>query len=751
MASRFSTRATSDEYSAGDNVSLRGHFGTTRFENRDTGFVIGTFKPKDGEDVVCKGVIAGYAEGQTYMLDGTVVDDKTWGIQVNITRCIPVPPSDAEEMVAFLANCGVRGCGPATAKKIVKTFGDDTRDVLNNHAERLAEVHGVNAKLLGRLADELPKQLPKAEAIEFFCSHGISMSVVNAIISEYGARAKSVVSENPYVLTKIRGFAFTRADQLAMKLGVKMDAPNRLQAGITATVRWYCLNQGHTLVPKRVIMPVIYEKLGLDQEVTGDKVEKALADLVDAKRIVIVDDNLQLPFLHNSEESILKSLRYDISSTRPMVSEQKLADAMEAAQEDAPFRMTDEQSEAVRKAYTCRISLLTAAAGSGKSACMRFVTQTAEMLHIPFVLCSPTGRAAKNLSESCTPVGHEPLPAYTLHRALCIRVNQSDDTDMFSDDVMKTEESSSDASDAFRRARIVLCDETSMLDTQMAALLLRKCKGKNLVLIGDPNQLPSIGPGSVLDDMMHCDDIPATRLTRVFRQAEGSPVIAAANAVLAWQDPCDVSGIEFHECADSDVPATLERYVFPRIRDEKLGFQDIAFMSPMKTRTACSGVNGLNGFLRPVLNKSFVDVGEDDWKMQTGDFVSQRKNNYDVEHYNGDQGVVSGIGDKGEVHVEFFDDPDSDVIYDANEVNDNLMLAYASTIHRYQGSQCPTVVMVLTDSHYVMCNRNLLYTGITRAQERLILVGNETAFSRAAKNKKETLRYTGLKGMSLRA
>ena len=246
--------------------------------------------------------------------------------------------------------------------------------------------------------------------------------------------------------------------------------------------------------------------------------------------------------------------------------------------------------------------------------------------------------------------------------------------------------------------------------------------------------------------MLACPDIPCVRLSKVFRQADGSPIIMAANAVLEGRDPCVIPGVEFHECADEDVLKTIDEFVVPRIRQEGLGYQDIAFMSPMKKRTTTSGVDALNAHLRPIMNRRFKDDGKGNLKLQAGDFVTQTKNNYQVDCFNGDQGVISRIEGK-DVHITFFDSTEDDVTYSIGEAKQNVMLAYASTIHRYQGSQCDTVVLVMTDAHFIMCTRNLLYTGITRAAKRIILIGNESAFKRAAKNAKAMKRTTGLQGM----
>lgn len=1142
-----SMKAKSDCFQAGEQVELKGHFISTRFKNDETGFVIGTFRPDDKsyEDIVAKGTIVGYMEGVPYVLEAKVVDDKTWGIQLNVSNATREVPTDRDGAAMFLAGCGVKGVGAATARKIANALGDDALEKLRNDPDCLDSVKGVGIKVKQRLKEEIPLKLVNAEAIAFFTEHGFSQAVIRTLIARYGGNAKAVVERNPYVLTKVRGFAFTRADQIAMKLGVKLDDPNRIDAGIIATLRWCCAKDGHTLMPRESLLAVVYEKIGLDPLLSSGKVVESLERLLQNGNLIEVEQGIQLPYLYKAENQIKNAIVDASKTSRSLLKPDVVREEAAKAQASLGFDATDEQLEAVYNVFLRNVSVLTGGAGAGKAllnstdmwcfdpksqtmflrsmgdlevgdfvfdengkptkiigvypqgmcdvykvtfddqreilcnkehiwrvsqsyhknhkepwawkdmtvaemlesgiytndprphrnygskfsvpmnkavelpernfsippyvmgtllgdgcctekaftissseeniikevaarigaagyrrnpnnyswdfcatekqieemkedigystrpygkarlqtkfilrdfpqlmwekaerkeipneyffgsieqrweliqglmdtdgsisgdtrynvsfsskskslinnlrqllfslgigstiksydrsghikraagkiyvrngieytlhikvpnsmkpmffrnamikvkraaeaaaaplkrrkyeaakikaieklgyraemTCIevdspshlycagrdfivthnttsqKIIVNIAERLGIPFVLCSPTGRAAKNLSESCTQKGHAPVPAYTLHRALSIMVGDSNDKEFFADDVMQSNENAqlTEANAAFKRAKIVLCDEASMIDTQMAALLLKKSKGKHLLLIGDPNQLPSVGVGAFLNDMLMCRDVPSTRLTKIFRQAADSPVIVAAHAVLRGEDPCDTDGIEFHECMDDDVQETIRKFVLPRIKDEHLGFKDIAFMSPMKVRTKTSGTNGLNEFLRPTLNPSFKEAGEDNWKLQAGDFVTQVKNNYDVDRYNGDRGVVTKIDGEG-YHVEFLDDGDSEVIYEPFEVSENLMLAYASTIHRYQGSQCPTVVLVLTDSHFVMCNRNLLYTGITRAQERVILIGNRSAFKRAAKNNKETKRMTGLIGFSV--
>lgn len=759
-AFKRSMRRTSSVFHDGQEVLVRGVFVSNRYQG-DNGFVIATLDvtnasdkatgaeirvPVSEEELICKGTIIGYQDGQTFGLEGRIVDDKTYGIQLSVRKASPVQPSSKGAMAAFLANSGIEGLGPATAKKITDALGDDAYDIITKHPERLADMHikGVRNAVIERVVEVVPTHLMTLEAVAFLSELGLSQARCASIIRLYGNDTIKVMRANPYVLTKAKGFAFTSADTIARtKFGIAMDDPRRIDAGIVATLRWACATYGHTMVPTADVYGIAYEKLGIpDRERATSLLEEAKARVIKEGTIVETDGCLQLRYLHRAESRIVRGIGDLLEHHKALAPDDRVTKAIGSCMPRIGYELTDEQLSVTHAAFANGLSLLTASAGAGKSTAIKMVVQVAGMLGVPYILCSPTGKAAKRLSEACTVDGQRPPKAYTLHRALGIGMDDDDQEDMYAD--LKTK--AAQATDAFMRARLVLCDEASMLDTTLAATLLSKCEGKHLLLIGDPNQLPSVGPGSVLADMLDCPDIPCVRLSKVFRQAEGSPIIMAANAVLDGRDPCVIPGVEFHECADEDVLGTIDEFVVPRIREEGLGYQDIAFMAPMKKRTATSGVDALNAHLRPIMNRRFHDDGKGNVRLQPGDFVTQTRNNYQVDCFNGDQGVVSDIRGK-EVHITFFDSTDDDVTYTMSEARQNVMLAYASTIHRYQGSQCDTVVLVMTDAHYIMCTRNLLYTGITRAAKRIILVGNETAFKRAARNAKANKRTTGLQGM----
>lgn len=1039
---RQQQNADNSNYKQGDPFDMEGCFTSTRFQNGDTGFVIGTFTPDDGEPIVCKGTIPGYVQGAPYHITGTVVRDKQWGLQVNVRTAVSVKPTGKQAIVSFLGSGAVPGIGPMTAKRIYKMFGDNSLEVLEEHPERLVEVKGIGEKSVKRMVETLPKILKYRDVIAFFTDFGISNTTINSMIREYGAKAAEVVKENPYILCKVKGFAFTRADQIAQKMHIDRYDPRRLEAGLVATLRYGCQRDGHTLMPRNMLLELAYEKLVISE--TQDRVvEKALDRLIEDNKLVEDGDGVHLKHLYAAEKSIKAALR---NAQRPdeLTPGATLTRTIDKVLAENGSKLTDEQECAVYAAFNSKLSVLTGGAGCGKallddepiwcirdgsetaslatvgtlnagdsvfgadgkptkvvgvypqgeqpkfkmsfadgtsiacsdehiwhvdcgdgytdmtvreildkigstdgmscrdwkipqpkplqfphngdacpdaiseylgidtnpyslkhggqaggnggrnrrhmpvldeddniitdygvspdaadggegdgaadnassgdaaesgkgriaeyvngtesqrlemldmlvaylpvmesrgkrgtveynemrrgislicsSLCMRSgagethiasiedtgetasmtcikveaedglfvageqcivthnttvtstIVKTADRLGIPVCLMSPTGRAAKHLSNQCGGV-----PGYTMHRALSIVVKGASDEDFFSDDEAKqSTRQPNDATRAFDRAKIVICDEASMMDTEMAAILFKACKKKHLVLVGDPNQLPSVGPGRVLGDIIDNKIGNVTKLTKIFRQKEGSPVIAAANACLVGENPANEAGVEFYEATNEQVQDAILKHVVPSIQKEHLDQKTLMVISPIK-RTPYSGVNALNDFLRPIMNRDFKEPENPDdlFKLQKGDYVFQKKNNYDCDIYNGDVGVVEYAvdGKDGGVRVDFsIDDTPKSVDFETGEISENLMMAFASTVHKQQGSQADTVVVVMTMSHFPMLSRNLLYTAVTRAERRLILIGDRKAFAMAAKKELENKRMTGLRNYTI--
>lgn len=721
-------------------------FTRTVFRSSTNDFVIASCRVEDtdnrGERWTCKGSIINYEEEQLYHLVGTVVKDKRYGLQLNIQKIAPVAPTSSDSIKAFLQSGKFKGVGPVAATKVVNYFGDDAFNILKDNPERVNEIKGLSKQAKQSLIVNFHKYIAEVDAIGFLASIGVASKTASAIYKAYGIDTRNIIENNPYVLINVKNFGFKKVDNIAKKIGIKPTDPKRIQAAIIDSMNYLCHQQGHTLIYYELLEPVVKERIALTENLSSILIPEHLNNLIQEKRLIkIHNDGYQLVPLRNSEKNIITNIKIMLRDNTPLIEKTRLLYAIQNAEATMGFPLTDEQKGGVINAMNHSFSLLTGAGGTGKTSSMRMVTLVAEFLGIPYVLISPTGKASKRLAQSCLREdGTEPENHYTIHRALGIGIKEEDLKTLYNEDENEDLEDTR-ILPAFKKAKLVLCDESSMLDTYLANTLIENSIGKHLVMIGDPNQLPSIGAGSVFKDFLDSKIIPTTQLTQIFRQAAESPVIQAANNVLQGRSPLTAKNITFYEASNDQIIPTIEKNIIPMIKKRGLTMNDIAFLSPMN-QTPNSGVKALNAYLRPIMNPYYTEDPE--YKgFQKGDYVMQKKNNYEVMKYNGDQGTVLHQDGEG-IIVSFEGDEDNDILYENKESYENLMLSYATTIHKYQGSQCPIVIMILTNSHYIMLNRSILYTGITRAEKEIIFIGDKQAYQIAARNNKTTQRITGL-------
>lgn len=759
----FVSKATSRIWRAGDKFDETGAFVSVRFGPSADGYIIGTFKTttlnalsekddvKSVEDderrIVCKGVVPGFLLGLQYDIIGTVVDDKKWGIQVNIKHVAPHIMTEAESIEGFLGSGAIHGIGKKTAADIVAMFGTDSLNIIRDDPDQLLKINGIGEKKLETIKNGLPNNFKYVDQLGFLSKIGVSYATANKIVDVYGSMTETVLKKNPYILCNLHGYAFTRADAIAKKLGIEHNDPNRIKAGLYATVRWLQDARGHTVVPIDMLLNEASEKIQIDNR---SLLTSCLKSIADDKNIdmVIDDEGAHMLTMYRSENAIKSYLKKSMASDVLLTSD-KCSALISEFSHTIGAEITDEQKLAVVKAFQRKLSIITGGAGTGKTLTCRMIVGVARIAGYQVCLISPTGRAAQHLSDVCG------LQGYTIHRALGIGIKRKpeDDIDYYKDDdIVVSRKKKTPSEIFFDKSKIIIADEASMLDTNVAAALFRKCRGKHLILVGDPNQLPSVGPGSVLSDLVESSyskfNGMTTRLTKIFRQAEESPVITAANRVLNGKSPIGVEGVTFINAErNEDVPRIIDRYVLPKIRRENLGYDEYCFLSPMK-KTPYAGVTDLNRFLRPKLNKHYKKPESESKEavLQRGDFVMQVKNDYNLDVFNGDIGVVKDVGSDGVVTV-MFSSKRKPVVYSRDCARKELQQAYCRTVHKSQGDEYHTVIVVMTDSQFIMLNRNLLYTAITRASEELILIGTPKAFSMAASNKKENVRYTGLKGI----
>lgn len=601
--------------------------------------------------------------------------------------------------------------------------------------------------------------------------HHIGSDRLRTLEHEYGNldKVKAVLEHNPYTMMDIDGIGFTVADNVAKTFGIDDRDPRRIRAVFKATLAELC--DASTMVTQQALIEGVYGKEGVrhrlgyfvDDNKSMNLLQAQLQSLIDDGKIATVFDDdaddcrnnqryLQPVSTYEQEHAIIKNMHRLSRSFEPIDNwERCWRDAVEILQDakssdDKQFKLTSAQLQAARSLFEHRFSLVTGAAGSGKTAVIQLIVLLADMLGVPYVLCAPTNQAAQRMEQSCNDDEDLELDvkAYTIHRALGIY-------------------SGGQPNKAFSRAKLVICDEASMIDTELASKLFKACgedhRGaphKRLLLAGDINQLPSVGPGAVFKNLLDNNDIPESQKTvlcGVHRQSNGSPILIAADNVLAGKTPY-AQGIEYAECDCEHVIDAINDFVVPIMEREGLSWtnddKSIAFLSPMKKKETIASTAQLNGYLRKIFNPT-CDVDEYDLTPRVGDFVMQKRNvhhddyvgyaDFADEHgevfiRNGDRGVIKGIDDterERKYLVRFLAD-DIVVRYTQQEVYDYLELAYATTVHKSQGSQYDTVVLVMTKNMYPdLLNRNLLYTGLTRARRRLILIGNHNMFDMAAR------------------
>jgi exodeoxyribonuclease V alpha subunit len=632
----------------------------------------------------------------------------------------------------------VKGIGPKLAERIVGHFREATFDVIEEQPERLLEVPGIGQDRTGKIIAAWEEQKQVKEIMLFLHSHGVSTNLAVKIYKTYGESALQTVQENPYQLERdIYGVGFKTADLIAQALGLAPDHPSRIEAGIVFTLN-EMVEDGHVYAPREMLIKRATELLGISPDLIPPGVER----LVQAERI----RPEMIPNSNNISESSQKVAESRAPYGTPVIyltslyfGERGVAERIKMlAESPMPYSMgnqlalpngdlSDEQQNAVRMALTQPVSILTGGPGTGKTTCLKALIATLNAQRKSFALTSPTGRAAKRLSEA---TGH---PASTIHRLL-----EFSPVDGFK----RNDENPLDVD-------FLVVDEASMLDLLLTNHLLKAARpGTHVLFVGDIDQLPSVGAGDVLRDLIQSGVAPVTRLTTIFRQAAGSQIITNAHRINQGEMPVfSKDGGDFYLFPAEDVVTAADwavEVVTERI-PRKFGFDtiaDIQVLSPIYRGPA--GVMALNERLQEKLNPAAIHKPERKLYgtiFRVGDKVMQTRNNYDKDVYNGDIGFIRGIDPiEQNLNIDF----DGHIAtYNWSEV-DELSLAYVVSVHKAQGSEFPVVVIPVVTQHYMMLQRNLLYTAITRARHLCVLVGSRRAIRIAVHNNKVARRFTAL-------
>ncbi len=704
---------------------LRGLVDRVVFHNEDNGYCILKIVPEGRHDVVSLiGKAPRVVAGEEFEARGIWEPNRDFGPQFKADALKLRRPDSLAGIERYLGSGLIEGIGPKYAKRMVEKFGPKIFDIIENESKKLEDVEGVGKKRRVEIRESWIKQKSIHGIMLFLHQHGISSSRALRIYKTYGEESQAVLKENPYRLAQdIRGIGFKTADDIAYQLGVAEDAPERIKAGILHVLET-AAGSGHCCVPETEAIKKAIDLLG---------VEALIAPQIDA---LIASDQLErhdtflyLPYLRAAEQSIaanVKSLAA-LPAAYPSIDEDA---ALAWVMKKTGKELAESQQRAVREALRHRLLIITGGPGVGKTTILRSILLILQSKQIKLVLAAPTGRAAKRLTESTG------LEAKTLHRLL---------------------EYQGEGQWGRHRGKplaghLFVVDEASMIDAPLMAQFLSALPdGAHLLIVGDADQLPSVGPGMVLHDLIASDKVPCVKLTEIFRQAASSRIITSAHAINRGQVP-DLKHSRnsdfffLQESEPEEIKHTLVELAHIRLAT-KYGLdpiRDIQVLTPMNRNLL--GTISLNQSLQLALNppnELKFEIERFGVTFRVGDKVIQTHNNYDKEVFNGDIGhIVTIDADPVKVHVRY--DADRLVEYEPGEL-DELQLAYALSIHKSQGSEFPCVIIPVSTQHYVLLERSLIYTAITRAKKLCILVGDERALSLAVSKQESRKRWTGLR------
>lgn len=740
---------------------FKGYVNKIVYRNEDNGYTVFELE-LDGDELTCVGNVPYVTEGEFVEVTGEYTEHSVYGQQLRIETCEDIPPEDEKSVERYLASGAIKGIGAALASRIVRRFKADTLRIIEQEPERLAEIKGISRRMAVEISDNVTAKRDMRNAMMFLQDYGISMALSAKIYNQYGASVYTIMKENPYRLADdIAGVGFRIADEIARKAGIEADSDFRIKSGIMYTLL-QATGSGHIYLPQGELLEQLNNLL--DTEI--DDIDRQLSDLSMDKKIVVKqqlqenetstdagDGEYQAERLvygasyYYMEMSVAYALK--ALDARESIDKDKIADRIRRIEKAEKIELDDRQRDAVIQAISSGLLVITGGPGTGKTTTINTIIRYFEGEGMEIRLAAPTGRAAKRMTEA---TGCE---AQTIHRMLELSGAPEDDR---SASFLRNEENPIDAD-------VIIIDEMSMVDIfLMNSLLKAVTPGTRLILVGDVNQLPSVGPGNVLRDIIASERFNVVKLTKIFRQATESDIIVNAHKINAGEKfPIGPSSRDFifirREEAGNVIGAmiTLVSQKLPKYVDAKPF--DIQVLTP--TRKGMLGVERLNTVLQEYLNpkdssKQEKEIGTTIFRE--GDKVMQIKNNYQIEWetrgkhgiptdrgmgvFNGDMGVVDNINFYSEKLTVKFED-DRYVEYPFKQL-DELELAYAVTVHKSQGSEYPAVVIPLLSGPRMLMNRNILYTAVTRAKKCVCIVGTEEVFYGMVENGNEQKRYSTL-------
>ena len=724
--------------------SLAGYVEHIIYRNADNGYTV--LNLVSGEDeITCVGIFSAIAEGENIEAQGEYTEHPTYGQQFKVTSFEEKAPEDEEAIERYLGSGAIKGIGLAMAARIVRRFKEDTFRIIEEEPERLAEIKGISNRKAMEIASQVNEKRDLRQAMIFLQQYGITMNLAVKVYQAYGQDVYGIIRENPYRLADdIDGVGFRTADEIAARVGIRMDSDFRVRSGILYTLL-QASGEGHTYLPETELTPRASKLLN----VTAEQVEKQYMDLAIERKIILkqMEDQTQIYaasfyYMEANPATMLKRLNvsYDVSDA-------EIEQRIRGIEKKSGMTLDEHQVTAVKEAVRNGLLVITGGPGTGKTTTINTIIRYFELEGLEIFLAAPTGRAAKRMSET---TGFE---ARTVHRMLELNGGAEGSGGFERDESNPLE------------ADVIIVDEMSMVDISLMYSLLKAISvGTRLILVGDVNQLPSVGPGSVLRDIIQSHACNVVMLTKIFRQASTSDIIVNAHKINHGEEVIlDNKSMDFFflKRYDADVIINvvlqLIKQKLPKFVDATP--YDIQVLTPM--RKGLLGVERLNGILQRYMNPPANDKVEKEYGstvFREGDKVMQTKNNYQLAWeirtkfgltvdkglgiFNGDMGIIRQINDFAEQMIIEFDE--GRMVEYPYKLLDELELAYAITIHKSQGSEYPAVVIPLLSGPMMLMNRNLLYTAVTRARKCVTLVGNEVTFQQMIQNTSQQKRYSGL-------
>jgi exodeoxyribonuclease V alpha subunit len=707
------------------------------FRNDENGFTVLQIRLDDGRRVAAVGVLPELASGERVALSGDWMEHPQYGTQLRANFCEVIRPTTARGVERYLASGLIKGVGPSTAKQIIEHFGDAALDVMQYNPERLREIPGIGAKRAKQIGESFQQQHEMRSAMVFLQSYGLSPALAMKVWKRYGERAQAVIRDNPYRLAEeIEGVGFVTADRIALSLGIAPNAPARVRAGLLYALSEAASAGGHTYLPRDMLIYQAARLLSVPEELAETALQALLIEQLLIARDMEEHTAIYPPHAYRAELETARRL-LELHAALPYRDDPKLGRLIAQWQSRADIALNGEQVRAVRAAVTEGVSVITGGPGTGKTTIIRCILSLlgdAEVL-----LAAPTGRAAKRMSEA---TGRE---AKTLHRLL----EYGGDENTFAKNAENPIETDA-----------LIVDEMSMVDVFLMRSLLRALSpGTRLILVGDADQLPSVGAGHVLGDILASDALPFVRLTEIYRQDAASMIVVNAHRINRGEAPVlNSRGSDFflERCQIGDAAERIAELVAVRLPRylQVDAMRDIQVLSPTKKGDA--GVWALNRLLQQRLNPPQPGQPERAFRdslFRVGDKVMQTRNDYQMAWsrgrgeegqgvFNGDMGLVIALDNEERTLTVRFDD-DREAVYEDAQLED-LELAYCVSVHKSQGSEFPAVVMPVVGGPPMLLTRNLFYTAVTRARRMVVLVGREDAVQRMVSNAQIARRYSGL-------